>query len=204
MADVTAAGSDTTAHSLTWFLLYMVLNPDIQERIEKEINLAVNNDRLLNWKDARNMSYLQATLCEVQRASGLSGVGGTNAICEVKIAGYHIPKGTFVAINLCKLHHDEREWPEHEKFQPERFLDSDGKFVGWSKLKGFLPFGVGHRECAGQSLAKIMMFTFASILLYCNKFEVPEGVETPTTEVSGPALISCLMDFKIVAKKRKF
>ena len=204
MTDVTVAGADTTAHTLTWFLLYMVLNPDIQERIQREINLVVNNDRLPNWKDAQNMPYLQATLCEVQRASGLVGVLGTNAIRDLKIAGYHIPKGTFVAINFRRLHQDEREWPEPEKFQPERFLDSDGKFVGWSKLNGFLPFGVGNRECTGQSLAKIMMFTFASILLYYYKFEVPEGAETPTTEISGPVVISSPMDFKIVAKKRKF
>ena len=204
MADVTGGGSRSTAHSLTWFLLYMVLNPDIQERIHREINLVVNNDRLPSWKDAQNMPYLQATLCEVQRASGLAGVGGTNAIREMKIAGYHIPKGSFVAVNYRKLHHDEREWPEPKKFQPERFLDSDGKFIGWSKLNGFLPFGVGNRDCPGQSLAKIMSFTFASVLLYCYKFDVPEGEEAPTTEVSKPAAIFSPMDFKIVAKKRKF
>ena len=204
MADVTFAGSDTTSSSLTWFLLYMVLYPDIQEKVQREIDFVVNNDRLPNWKDAQNMPYLQATLCEVQRVSALVAVYGTNAICEVKIAGYHIPKGTYVAINLRKLHHDEREWPEPEKFKPERFLDSDGKFVGWSKLNGFLPFGLGRRECAGQSLAKIMLFTFASILLYCYKFEVPKGVETPTTEISGSTLVSHPKDYRIVAKKRKF
>ena len=204
MADIILGGSGTTTHTITWLLLYMVLNPDIQERIQKEINLVLDNNRLPNWKDAQNMHYLQATLCEVQRASGLIGVNGSNAIRDSKIAGYHIPKGTFVAINFRKLHQDEREWPEPEKFQPERFLDSDGKFVGWSKLNGFLPFGVGIRECPGQSLGKIMMFTFASILLYCYTFELPEGVETPTTKISGPAIISCPMDFQIVAKKRKF
>ena len=64
-----------------------------------------------------------------------------------------VPKGIFVALNLAKLHHDEREWAKPEKFKPERFLDSDGKFLGWSKLHGFLPFSIGRREClAGQCL----------------------------------------------------
>ena len=204
MADVTFAGSDTTSSTLTWFLLHMVLYPDIQEKVQREINFVVNNDRLPNWKDARNMPYLQATLCEVVRSSVVTAVYGTNAIREVKIGGYHIPEGTFVAVNLCKVHHDQREWQEPEKFKPERFLDSDGKFVGWSKLNGFLPFGLGYRECAGQSLGKIMLFTFASILLYRYKFEVPKGVETPTTEVSRLAAIVRPKDFRIVAKKRKF
>ena len=204
MADVTFGGSDTTSTSLTWFLLYMVLYPDIQEKVHKEISTVVNNDHLPDWKDAQNMPYLQATLCEVQRASGMMVVVGTNAIQDMKIAGYDIPKGTYVAVNLDKLHHDGREWPEPEKFKPERFLDCDGKFVGWSKLNGFLPFVVGRRECPGQSLAKIMMFTFASVLLYCYKIELPEGEEIPTTEVSEPALIKRPKDFQIVANKRKF
>ena len=204
MADVAFAGSDTTSTSLTWFLLYMALYPAVQEKVQREMNSVVNNDRLPNWKDAQNMPYLQATLCEVQRASGMMAVVGTNAIQDIEIAGYHVPKGTFVAINLAKLHHDEREWPEPEKFEPERFLDSDGKFVGWSKVNGFLPFAVGRRECPGQSLAKIMLFTFASILLHCYKIELPKGEKVPTTDVSEPALIKRPKDFQIVANKRKF
>ena len=204
MADVTFAGSETTSISLTWFLAWMVLHPDAQEKIQKEINLVVNTDRLPNWNDAPNMSYLQATLCEVQRASGLSGAGGTNAIGDIKISGYHIPKETFVALNFGKLHHDESEWPEPEKFKPERFIGADGKFLGWSNLNGFLPFGIGRRDYVGQSLAKIMMFTFASTLLYCYKFELPEGEERPTTQVSELGTVMRPNDFKIVAKKQTF
>ena len=203
MADVTFAGSDTTATSLTWFLLYMALYPDIQEKVVKEINSVVNNAHLPDWKDAQNMHYLQATLCEVQRASGMIVVVGTSAIRDMDMAGYHVPKGTFVIVNFDKLHHDKRDWPEPEKFKPERFLDSNGKFLGWSKLNGFLPFSVGRRECPGQSLAKIMLYTFASILLYCYKFDLPEGAEIPTSKVSESAIIKRPKDFKIVAKKRK-
>ena len=203
MADVAFAGSDTTSTSLTWFLLYMALHPDIQEKVQREINSVINNDRLPSWKDAQNMPYLQATLCEVQRASGMMAVVGTNAIQDIEIAGYHVPKGTFVAVNLCKLHHDDREWPEPEKFKPERFLDSDRQFVGWTKLNGFLPFSVGRRECPGQSLAKIMMFTFASTLLHYYKFELLEGEEISSPEMSELAIVKRPKDFQIVAKKQK-
>jgi cytochrome P450 len=36
-------------------------------------------------------------------------VMGTNAIRDTTIAGYHIPKGTFVELNLPKVHEDKRE-----------------------------------------------------------------------------------------------
>ena len=202
MCDVSFGGSDTTSTSLAWLFLYMILHPDVQMKVHKELDVVVGNERLPNWTDVENMPYLQATLCEVQRSSGLLANAGTNAIRDTTIGGYHIPKGTLVDFGLAKLHHDEREWPEPEKFKPERFLDSDGKFVGWSKLHGFLPFAVGRRECPGQSLAKIMMFTFASVLLYLYKIEIPEGEEIPTAEVSAPAAIMPPNDFNVVAKKR--
>ena len=127
---------------------------------------------------------------------------GTNAVRDTSVGGYHIPKGTYVGINLNMVHQDEREWPEPEKFIPERFLDSDGKFVGWNKLHGFLPFSVGRRECPGSSLGKIMIFTFASELLYRYKFELPKGVEVPSTAPAHPAITMCPEDFEVVAEER--
>jgi cytochrome P450 len=133
----------------------------------------------------------------------MATLAGTNAIRDTTIAGYHIPKGTFVCLNLPKVHEDNREWPEPEKFKPERFLEEDGKFVGWNKLRGFMPFGIGRRECPGQTLAKIMMFSFASILLHRYKIELPEGAEIPTTKVSTPQLVTKPNDFLVVAKPRE-
>jgi hypothetical protein len=197
-------GSTNASSWLTCFFLYMVLYPKVQSKIHEELDAAVGRDRLPNWKDAENLPYLQATLCEVGRASGMTTLVGTNAIRDTTIAGYHIPKGTFVGLNLSKVHNDEREWPEPEKFKPERFLDHDGKFVGWNKLHGFLPFSVGRRECPGQSLAKIMLFSFLSLLLHHYKIELPEGAEMPTTKVSSPYLSGQPHDFLVVAKPREF
>jgi hypothetical protein len=184
MVDVVAVGSETSSTWLTWFFLYNVLYPNVQSKIHEELDAVVGRDRLPNREDAESLPYLQATLCEVERASGMMTLVGTNAIRDTTIAGYHIPKGTFVCLNLPKVHEDNREWPEPEKFKPERFLDEDGKFVGWNKLCGFMPFGIGRRDCPGQSLAKVMMFSFASILLHRYNIELPEGAEIPTTKVS--------------------
>ena len=126
----------------------------------------------------------------------------TDAVRDTTFASYRIPKGTTVGLNLSKLHHDEREWSEPEKFKPERFLDSDNKFVGWNKLHGFLPFGFGRRECPGQSFAKIMMFSFASVLLQRYKFELPEGAKVPTPDLTTPGLIVRPKEFQVVAKPR--
>jgi cytochrome P450 len=175
----------------------------VQSKIHEELDAVVGHDRLPNWKDAESLPYLQATLCEVERVSVITTLFGTNAIRNTTIAGYHIPKGTFVGLNISKVHEDNREWEEPDKFKPERFLDEDGKFVGWNKLCGFMPFGIGRRECPGQTLAKVMMFSLASILLHRYKIELPEGAEIPTTKMSTPQLVTQTNDFLVVAIPRK-
>ena len=147
------------------------------------------------------MSYLQATFCEVLRIVSVAPLSGTNAIRDTTIAGYNIPKGTLVALNLFQVHHDEREWPEPDVFKPERFLDSEGNFVGWTKLHGFMPFSLGRRECTGQSLARIMMLTFASTLLHRHEIVLPDGAATPSTKVSNFGTVVHPDDFEILTKK---
>lgn len=203
MADVIVGGADTTSSSISWLLLYLILNPDIQENVHKEIDAVLGTDRVINWKDSQAMPYMQATLCEVQRASGMITMVGTNTIRDMTIGGYHIPKGAFVALNLGKIHHDPLEWSEPDRFQPERFLDSDGKFIGWNKLRGFLPFGIGRRECPGQSFAKIVLFVFTSIFLRRFRVELPEGEDIPNVDEYEPGIVKRPKKFKIVMKKRK-
>ena len=202
MFNVALAGSETTSTCLSWLFLYLVLYPDVQKKIHEELDAIVGRERLPRWKDAGDMPYIQATLCEVLRASGMFSLSGTNAIRDTTIAGYHIPKGTFVGINFRKLHHNGREWPEPNKFKPERFLDRESKFVGWNKLHGFLPFGIGRRECPGHSLAKVMLFSFTSMILQRYKIDLPEGAMMPSTTVSTPQMIIRPNDFLVVAKPR--
>jgi cytochrome P450 len=202
MLDVALAGSDTTSATVAWFILYMVLHPDIQEKIHAELDNVVGSDRLPRWQDAKSMHYLQATLCEVLRRSSPVPVARANTVRDVKLGGYQIPKGTLVIFNISEIHLDEREWSEPGKFKPERFLGADGKFVGWTAFHGFMPFSVGRRYCAGMAFAKMMMFTFTATLLHQFRIELPDGASKPSTEPPGIQIISCPKDFQVVAKKR--
>jgi cytochrome P450 len=62
MVNVVVGGSATTSTWLTWFILYMVLYPNVQSKIHEELDEVVGCDRLPNRKDAENLPYLQATL----------------------------------------------------------------------------------------------------------------------------------------------
>jgi len=61
-----------------------------------------------------------------------------------------IKKGDGIFIPILGLHHDEKYWPEPEKFIPERFSpENKGKINQYT----FLPFGQGPRNCIGMRFA---------------------------------------------------
>ena len=202
MLEVMGGASDTSSCLITWFILYVLLNQDVQRKIHEELDRVVGRDRLPRWQDAKNLPYLQATLCEVLRHSRLVPVHLTNAIRDTVISGYHIPKRTSVFINVYHIHRSEKEWPEADTFKPERFLDDNGMFVGWTTLPGFIPFGIGRRECPGQALGKIIICSFASALMHRFKFEFAEGEPRPTLEPVGLEVVISPKNYKVVAKKR--
>ena len=49
--DLLLAGSDTTSTALTWSLLFMVKYPDIQKRVQEEIDQVVGGTRLPQVSD---------------------------------------------------------------------------------------------------------------------------------------------------------
>ena len=66
--------------------------------------------------------------------------------------------------------------PEHFKnphtFNPDRFLDSTGKFVSDERVA---PFGIGKRICLGQTLAEKEFYIFFAGIL--QQFEVQRDAD---------------------------
>lgn len=64
---------------------------------------------------------------------------------QVPDTKYVVEPGTQIIIPVHCFHHDEKYFPDPERFDPERF--AEGKTI----QKGtFLPFGDGPRICIGE------------------------------------------------------
>ncbi|KAI8486073.1 cytochrome P450 2 sub U member 1 [Branchiostoma belcheri] len=185
--DLFIAGTETTTTTLLWSLLFMTLNPDIQSKVQQELD-AVVGEGLPALSHRSQLPYVHACLLEVMRIRTLGPLSVPHATTEaVKVQGYDIPKGTQVVPNLYSLHKDPAYWPDPDRFDPKRFLDAEGNVI--NKPESFMPFGGGRRVCLGEQLARMELFLFFSTLLQSFTFKTPEGAPPPTTDgIFGPAL----------------
>jgi 26-hydroxylase len=79
MSDLFSAGQETVKTTLQWGILFMLHNPEVQAKIQEELDAVVGRKRLPNLSDAPFLPYTEATICEILRRSNVAGLGTTHA-----------------------------------------------------------------------------------------------------------------------------
>ena len=137
IGDLFTAGTETTATTLKWALVYMLNHPDIQEKVHNEIFDVIGLERPPTMRDKPNLPYTEACVLETQRMA--LGVPHANTE-DIIFRGYHIPKGTTIMSNLYSVHRNPSVWDKPYEFNPERFLDEDGTV---HRREQIIPFSMG-------------------------------------------------------------
>ncbi|XP_030626552.1 cytochrome P450 2J3 [Chanos chanos] len=177
--DLFTAGTETTSTTLYWGLLYMIKYPEIQAKVQAEIDRVVGSSRQPSVADRENLPYTDAVIHEIQRFGNIVPLNvGRSTTKDTYIGGYNIPKGTLLTGNLTSVLFDETEWETPHTFNPGHFLDAEGNF---RRRDAFLPFSTGKRVCLGEQLARMELFLFFTSLLQHFTFSAPPGVE-PTLD----------------------
>uniref|UniRef100_A0A3Q3VQ39 Uncharacterized protein n=1 Tax=Mola mola TaxID=94237 RepID=A0A3Q3VQ39_MOLML len=173
--DLFVAGSETTATTLRWAFLYMVKYPEIQEKVQAEIDTVIGQSRQLSMDDRVNLPFTDAVIHEVQRIGNIVPLSLLHITSkEMQLEGYTIPKGITVILNMTSVLFDENEWETPHTFNPGHFLNKEGKFV---KRPAFIPFSAGKRLCLGESLARMELFLFFASFMQHFTFSMPAGVK---------------------------
>uniref|UniRef100_A0A8C6HEP3 Cytochrome P450, family 2, subfamily d, polypeptide 40 n=1 Tax=Mus spicilegus TaxID=10103 RepID=A0A8C6HEP3_MUSSI len=176
--DLFGAGIVTTSATLTWALLLMILHPDVQRRVQEEIDEVIGQVRRPEMADQARMTYTSAVIHEVQRFADITPMTLPHRTsCDIEVQGFLIPKGTNLISNLSSVLKDETIWEKPLCFHPEHFLDAQGHFV---KPEAFMPFSAGRQACLGEPLARMELFLFFTCLLQCFSFSVPAGQPLPS------------------------
>uniref|UniRef100_UPI00358E581F cytochrome P450 2F2-like n=1 Tax=Myxine glutinosa TaxID=7769 RepID=UPI00358E581F len=170
------AGSETTSTTLRCASLIMIKHPDVQARVQAEID-RVLGERAPTMADRENLPYTNAVIHEIQRFSDIIPMNVPHATTtDVEMYGFLIPKGTYITPLLHSVHRDAKEWATPHDFNPSHFLDENGGFV---KRDAFMAFSAGRRACLGENLARTELFIFFTGLLQHFTFKAPIGTPHP-------------------------
>ncbi|KAI3522078.1 hypothetical protein L1887_11557 [Cichorium endivia] len=182
-----ASSADTTTVMLTWMLSLLLNNPHSLRKAQEEIDKIVGKDRQVNESDITNLVYLQAIVKETLRLYPAGRLGGMREFTEdCTVAGYHVPKGTWLMVNLWKLQQDPEIWSNPSEFRPERFLAENHKHID---VKGahfeLIPFGAGRRACPGTVLGLQMLHLVLATLLQNFNISTPDNEPIDMAETAG-------------------
>ncbi|XP_047569458.1 cytochrome P450 3A12 isoform X1 [Lutra lutra] len=175
------AGYETTSTSLSFLLYELATHPDVQQKLQEEIDATFPKKAPPTYDALVQMEYLDMVLNETLR---LYTIGGRlERICkkDVEISGVFIPKGTVVMVPVFTLHRDQDLWPEPEEFRPERFSKKNKDSIN---PYTYLPFGTGPRNCIGMRFA-IMNMKLALVRVLqnfsfkpCKETQIPMKLST--------------------------
>ncbi|XP_052610745.1 cytochrome P450 3A9 isoform X1 [Peromyscus californicus insignis] len=148
------AGYETTSSALSFALYLLATHPDVQKKLQDEIDAALPNKAPATYNTLVQMEYLDMVVNETLRLYPIAG--RLERVCkkDVEINGVLIPKGTVMVVPTFALHRDPKHWPEPEEFHPERFSK---KNQGSINPYTYLPFGDGPRNCIGMRFALMNM-----------------------------------------------
>uniref|UniRef100_A0A667YEK0 Cytochrome P450 2J2-like n=1 Tax=Myripristis murdjan TaxID=586833 RepID=A0A667YEK0_9TELE len=173
--DLFTAGSETTSTTLRWAFLYMAKYPEIQEKVQAEIDRVIGHSRQPSMMDRANLPYTDAVIHEIQRMGNIVPLAvphSTNR--DIQLGDYTVPKGVVIIPNLTSVLFDKREWETPYTFNPGHFLNEEGKFV---KRAAFIPFSAGKRVCLGENLARMEIFLFFTSFMQRFTFSMPAGTK---------------------------
>ncbi|XP_042569611.1 cytochrome P450 2J4-like [Cyprinus carpio] len=173
VVDLFGAGTETTSNTLRWALLFMVKYPEVQEKVQSEIDQVIGQTRQPLMDDRTNLPYTYAVIHEIQRfANIITFTPPRMANKDTTVGGRLISKGVMVLPLLKSILQDKNEYSTPYEFNPAHFLDENGKFL---KKDSFIPFSIGKRMCPGEQLARMELFLFFTSLMQCFTFQPLEG-----------------------------
>ncbi len=146
------AGHETTSNALTFAAELLARNPESQEKILAEVvNAKKGTISLMEF--IQSCSYTKKVIEETMRMYPPAYFIDRVNLEDDSFEGMDIPKGSNLLFSFYEIHKHEAHWEDPEKFDPERFSDSDP----YLHTPFYAPFGAGPRKCIGNNFAMFEM-----------------------------------------------
>ncbi|ONI32812.1 hypothetical protein PRUPE_1G387400 [Prunus persica] len=188
--------------TLTWTLSLLLNNRQVLKKVYEELDQYVGKGRLLDESDINNLVYLQATVKEAMRLCPAGPLSGQREFTEdCTVGGYHVPKGTWLLVNLWKIQTDPRVWADPMEFKPERFLTTHKDVDVRGQQFELMPFGSGRRACPGISFG--LQMTLLTLASFLHSFDVTTQENAPV-DMTGSIGLTNIELVKLGSRHRPF
>lgn len=197
-------GTDTVAVLIEWILARLVLHPDVQSMVHNELDNVVGRSRAVSESDITSLVYLTAVIKEVLRVHppGPLLSWARLAIEDTTVDGHHVPAGTTAMVDMWAITRNPTNWPEPNKFNPDRFLGSgaENEFSVLGSDLRLAPFGSGRRACPGKALGLATVSFWVASLLH--KYEWVASGDGSTVDLTEVLKLSCEMAHPLTVEVR--
>ncbi|MEU7898891.1 cytochrome P450 [Nonomuraea sp. NPDC049152] len=152
LVSIYGAASETTAMSLTWLWSVLHDHPDVNARLQEEIDEVVGEGQVRPAHVAK-LRYLRMVLQELVRLYPPGWIIPRQAVADTEIGGIRIKAGSQVLVSPYTSHRLTEFWDRPLEFDPERWAPERNHRP---HRYAFFPFGAGPHVCLGQHLFYLM------------------------------------------------
>lgn len=197
IVDLFGAGTETSSTTIRWAILYMIHHPDVQKKIQEELDDVIGTERMPTMEDKQSLPYSVATLQEVERLSSVAPLSLARSNPRAaEFHGYKFKPRQLFHFNMYSIHRDPKLWENPLAFNPKRYIDDQGNIIRPLYL---MPFGSGRRMCPGEALAKAEIFLIFTTLMHRYRFKAVDPKRTPAIKdvfgfIRGPIAFDVKVD----------
>lgn len=160
-----AGGHDTTSTAMSWLLYEVARHPDVQRKVQEEIDtVSLEDSDLVN--KIRMLKYTECVIKEMLRLHPVIPGFARKLEKDVPVGQNIIPSGTVMQVDIHSLHTNTDYWENPFAFNPDRFNEG----VKRPNPYCYIPFSAGPRNCIGQKFGILELKVFIFVLL--SKFNI--------------------------------
>ncbi|CAG8114794.1 unnamed protein product [Penicillium olsonii] len=198
---VIVAGSETTATTLASVLYYLVKNPAVLAKLQRQLDdvMPAGTDDW-SYDKVKSISYLDDIIQETLRLRPAVMTGGYRVTPEegITVDEVYIPGDVNVFVPVQLVQTDERYYTNAKDFVPERWNEKREMCTDGAP---FFPFVLGPYSCPGKNLAMLSLRVSLSTLVQSFNIgfapdETGEAFEKQTLDTFTTTLPSLRLEFQ--------
>jgi cytochrome P450 len=143
------AATETTSNAMSWALHVLGQRPDVEARLQAEVDAVLGDDEL-TLEHIGRLAYTRRVVTETLRLYSPAWLLSRRSTEPVTLGGHRLPAGASIMFSPYAVQRDPGLYAEADVFDPDRWLPERAKEI---PRPAFIPFGAGSRQCIGEGFA---------------------------------------------------